>query len=139
MILCKNISKENSKESALYNGKENGISFSRQITEELNCVFDLSFFPFDTQTCSIFLKVGNEEIHLIKLVGDKVEFIGNQKLSTFDVIEYEFEDDDAADGIDVKVNIKLKRQIAQQLLTIYLPSTFIVVIAQVIFFGFPNI
>ena len=76
---------------------------------------------------------------MIKLVGDKVEFIGNQKLSTFNVIEYEFEDDDAADGVDVKVNIKLKRQIAQQLLTIYLPSTFIVVIAQVIFFDFPNI
>ena len=45
--------KENLKESALFHGKENSIIYSRQFTEELKCVFDLSFFPFDTQSCSI--------------------------------------------------------------------------------------
>ena len=106
---------------------ENSIIYLRQFIEELKCVFDLSFFPFDTQTCSILLNVGNEEKKLIKLVGVKVDFIGNQKLATFDVRRFELEDD----NVDVKVNIILKRQISQQLLGIYLPSLFIMVIAQV--------
>ena len=127
-------SKENLKESALYSGKENYIVFSRRFTEELNCVFDLSFFPFDTQTCSIYLNVGNEERYLVELIGDNVDYIGNQRLSTFDVIECELENDDTADDVDVKVNVKLKRQISQHLLTTYLPSSFIIVIAQVICF-----
>ena len=128
-------SRENLKESALYDGKENPILFSRQFTEELNCAFDLSFFPFDSQTCSISLNVGNEEIFLIELVGDNVDFIGNQKLSTFDVIRSDLEHNNTSDNVDLKVNIKLKRQISQHLLTIYLPSSFIIVIAQVAFFG----
>ena len=101
----------------------------------MNCVFDLFFFPFDTQTCSISLNVGSKERFLIELVGDNVDFIGNQKLSTFDVIRSELEHNDTSDDVDLKVNIKLKRQISQHLLTIYLPSAFIIVIAQVALLG----
>ena len=68
---------------------------------------------------------------MIKLVGGKVDYIGNQKLSTFDVIRSELEDEDITDDVDVKVNIILKRQISQHLLGIYLPSLFIMIIAQV--------
>ena len=116
-------SRDNLKEFALYDGKENHILFSRQFTEELNCVFDISFFPFDSQTCSISLNVGNEERFLIELVGDNVDFIGNLKLSTFDFIRSYLEHNDTNDDVDLKVNIKLKRQISQHLLTIYLPSS----------------
>ena len=118
-------------ESALYEGKENNIIYLRQFTEKLKCVFDLSFFPFDTQTCSISFKTGNKERNLIKLVGIIVEFSGNKKLSTFDVIRSELEENLLTDDIDLKVNIVLKRQVSQHLLGIYLPSLFIMVIAQV--------
>ena len=124
-------SKEDLKESALYHGKENPIMYKRQFTENLKCGFDLSFFPFDTQKCSISFNIKKREKHLINLVGSHVEFIGNQKLSTFNVIRSELEENDIADDIDVKVNIILKRQISQHLLSIYLPSLFIMVIAQV--------
>ena len=68
---------------------------------------------------------------MIDLIGDNVDFIGNQKLSTFDVIRFELEDKDITKEIDVKVNIILKRQISQHLLSIFLPSLSIMVIAQV--------
>jgi len=127
-------SEENLRESALFHGKENSIVYSRQFTEDFKCVFDLSFFPFDTQSCSISFNVGNKERHFIDLIGKNVDFIGNQKLSTFDLIRFELEDKDITKDIDVKVNIILKRQISQHLLSIYLPSLFIMVIAQATLF-----
>ena len=68
---------------------------------------------------------------MVELIGGNVEFSGNRKLSTFDVIKSELEEKDNAGVIDVKVNIILKRQVSQHLLGIYLPSLFIMVIAQV--------
>ena len=124
-------STEDLQESALYEGKENNIIYLRQFTEKLKCVFDLSFFPFDTQTCSIAFNIGNKESNLIELVGAKVEFSGNKKLSTFDVIRPNVEEKLVADNIDLKVNIVLKRQVSQHILGIYLPSLFIMIIAQV--------
>ena len=53
--------------------------------------FELLFFPFDTQTCSISLTTGNEVQNLITLVGENVDFIGNKELATFDVIGWELE------------------------------------------------
>ena len=123
-------SKESLKESALYHGGENVILYSRQFTEKLKCVFDLSYFPFDTQTCYISFNAGNEERSLIKLVGAHVAFNGRSKLSTFDVIGVELENEDV-DDFDVNVKITLKRQISQHLLSMYLPSLFIMAVAQV--------
>ena len=125
-------STENLQESALYDGKENNIIYLRQFTEKLKCAFDLAFFPFDTQICSIVFNTGKKERNLIELVGIKVEFSGNKKLSTFDVIRSELEENLLTDDIDLKVNIILKRQVSQHLLGIYLPSLFIMIIAQVL-------
>ena len=68
---------------------------------------------------------------MVELIGGNVEFSGNRKLSTFDVIKSEPEEKDNAGVIDVKVNIILKRQVSQHLLGIYFPSLFIMFIAQV--------
>ena len=125
-------SKENLRETALFDGSENPLIYSRQFNIKLKCVFNLAFFPFDTQTCSISLNTGNEERNLIRLVGENVDFIGNRELATFDVIRWELETGGTSSPIDVKMNIILKRKISQHLLGIYLPSIFIMVIAQVI-------
>ena len=69
---------------------------------------------------------------MIKLVGENVDFTGNQELATFDVIRWELEAGGVNSPIDVKINVILKRQISHHLLGIYLPSIFIMVIAQVI-------
>ena len=89
------------------------------------------YFPFDTQTCSITLKAGNEVRNFIKLVGESVEYTGDRELATFNVVRWEIETDEESTDIDVTVNIVLKRQITQHLLGIYLPSIFIMIIAQV--------
>ena len=131
--------KEDLKETALYKGAENPVIYLREFNIKLKCTFHLVFFPFDTQTCSITLKAGTEVRNSIQLVGETVNFTGDRELATFNVIGWELETDEVSSDIDVKVNIVLKRQIAQHLLGIYLPSIFIMIIAQVrICDGFQN-
>ena len=123
--------KEDLKETALYKGAENLVIYLREFNIQLKCTFHLVYFPFDTQTCSITLKAGNELRNFIKLVGESVEYTGDRELATFNVVRWEIETDEESTDIDVKVNIVLKRQITQHLLGIYLPSIFIMIIAQV--------
>ena len=77
------------------------------------------------------MNAANVERKLIRLVGADIAFTGKKELATFDVVKFEVEDDERIDDIDVKVNIILRRRIAQHLLGIYLPSSFIMAISQV--------
>ena len=127
-------SSEHFTETSLFDGKENPIIYFRQFHVRLRCVFDLSFFPFDTQTCHIILNAGSEVSNLISLVGENVEFVGKTDLATFYVKHWEMKTDESKKKNEVKVNIILKRKISQHLLRIYIPSLFIMIIAQVTLF-----
>ena len=50
----------NLEETAQYKGDENPIVYSRELDLEFKCSFILTYFPFDTQTCTIELKAGNK-------------------------------------------------------------------------------
>ena len=82
--------------------------------------------------CTIKLKAGNKVSNFIQLVPKHLDFIGSKKLATFRAKEWTFETATSSDdGFDIRVKILLKRRIKQHLLGIYLPSLFIMIIAQV--------
>ena len=118
-------------ETAYFDGSENPVFYSRKFGVKLKCSFNLIYYPFDKQTCSIALAAGNKVRNFIKLVGETIEFTGPRKLATFHVIKWSFETEAKISDVDVKVNIFLQRQVSQHLLGIYLPSLFIMAIAQV--------
>ena len=118
-------------ETAYFSGTENPIIYSRKFNEKFKCSFNLRFFPFDTQHCFIALSAGNKVRNFIRLVGKSLEFTGKKKLATFNVINWTMETDSSTSEVDVKVNIYFKRRLAQHFLGIYLPSIFIMSVAQV--------
>ena len=122
--------RDNIRETALFKGSENSITYFREFNVKLKCTFNLAHYPFDTQTCSVSLKAGNEVRNFIELVGEAVEFTGKEELATFDVLGCQLEVE-KEEEIDVKINIILKRQVSQHILGIYLPSLFIMIVAQV--------
>ena len=113
-------------ETAYYPGSSNQIEYSRKFNLKFKCIFKLGYFPFDTQTCFIKLEVGSKVRNFIKLIGESVDFVGEKELATFDV-DYCSIDSDS----DVKVKILFRRQISQYMFGVYLPSLFIMMIAQV--------
>ena len=118
-------------ETAFYDGAENPIFYSRKFNLKLKCDFKLGYFPFDTQTCFITLNAGNKVKSFIKLIGETVYFIGERELATFYVVNWNLEAAPMDNDIDVQVNIFFKRQISQYVFGVYIPSLFIMVIAQV--------
>ena len=118
-------------ETAYFSGMENPIFYSREFNKKFKCNFNLRFFPFDTQNCFIALTAGNKVRHFIRLVGKSLDFTGDTKLATFHVINWTLETDSSSSEVDVKVNIYFKRRLAQHFLGIYLPSIFIMTVAQV--------
>ena len=57
------LSTENEVEDvAYYKGSENSLQYSRDFHLVFNCEFDLHDFPFDTQMCTILLKIDQKEI-----------------------------------------------------------------------------
>ena len=122
-------------EIAYFTGSENPIFYSRELSVKLKCDFDLSYFPFDTQTCFIALTAGSKVRNFIELVGESVAFRGPRSLATFKVVNWNLETEMINPDIDIKVNVKLKRQITNHLLEIYMPSLFIIAIAQVSMMG----
>ena len=122
---------ENLKETALYDGAENPIIYSRELSPALECTFDLTYFPFDKQTCSIILTVGIEHVNFVRLLALELSFSGEKSLPNFNVLRWNFET--LMEGRIVKASVELKRKVAQHLLGIYLPSLFLIIIAQVFF------
>ena len=115
------------RETAYFTGRRNPILFSRELHLKLKCDFKLNYFPFDTQVCLIVMVPGYKEKNFIKFRGESVHFTGEKELLTFDVVHTEFKTTDNK----IEVRIHLKRQIAQYVLGIYVPSLFIMVAAQV--------
>ena len=115
------------RETAYFDGFENPILFSRELQMRLKCAFQLNYFPFDTQICSVVMVPGYKERNFIKLIGDSVYFSGKKQVLTFEVIDTKIKTGDT----NIEVKIYLKRQISQYLLGIYGPSLLIMVAAQV--------
>ena len=115
------------RETAYFRGSENPILFSREMQLKLKCAFQLNYFPFDTQICSVVLVPGFKERNFIKLIGENVDFLGKKKLLTFEVVRTMI----VTSETEIKVKIYLKRQISQYILGIYGPSLLIMVAAQV--------
>ena len=82
---------ENLKETALYDGAENPIIYSRELSPALECTFDLTYFPFDKQTCSIILTVGIEHVNFVRLLALELSFSGEKSLPNFNVFRWNFE------------------------------------------------
>ena len=118
-------------ETAHYHGSENPLVYSRDFDLEFKCSFNITYFPFETQTCKIELKAGNKIRNFIYLVPEDFSFVGDDVLATFYVDDFWIEMDSSSSDVDVRVKIVLKRRLSQHLLGIYLPSLCIIIIAQV--------
>ena len=133
MILIDRLSDHEIEESDLYestyfSGSKNPITYSRIYSLDFLCKFELERFPFDTQICKIEIGPTNKELNFVKLNPKKFEYTGPLEMLTYTVLESQMME--SAPG-SVTVTLKLKRMVSRHLLSTYLPSLCILIIAQV--------
>ena len=114
-------------ETAHFMGSGNPISMSRIYTMDFLCRFQLQKYPFDTQTCRIVLSPVEKDLDFLDLRPFNITYSGPQKMMTYTVMNYKIE----RQGKLVVVTFKFKRMVSRQILSTFLPSVCILIIAQV--------
>ena len=122
---------EEMEEIAYYKGSENSLQYSRDFFLRFKCHFELHYYPFDSQICTILMKKPSKVDKFVKLNPYQLEYTGPLDMAEFFIIGYNMVAGNFSDKFDIKVEMKMKRRISQHLLSTYLPSLCILIIAQV--------
>ncbi len=115
----------------LYDGKENPITLSRVYSERFLCEFDMSVYPFDTQTCRVvFVMKGNAD-NLVQLLAKKLDYLGPRELTIYFVKDLKIFSKilHPAEIQSVIVELSFGRRILSTILTTYLPTFLICLVS----------
>ena len=75
--------KTNHEETYLYDGKDNPITFSRIYDIEFLCEYNMAWYPFDIQKCSMEFKPDGNTGEYIQLIKHQFRYLGKQELSVY--------------------------------------------------------
>ena len=106
----------------IYKGSENKISMSRIYNIEFFCDYDMRWYPFDTQTCFMVLKLGGGADKLVSLSPGDLEYLGPEELTQYYVKKYMIEEMSLNDINVLRVSITFGRRLLGTILTVYLPT-----------------
>ena len=83
------LSSENEMEEiAYYKGSENSLQYSRDFYLRFKCQFELQYYPFDTQTCTILLKRPSRERKFLKYMARNLDYSGPLGLAEFVITKF---------------------------------------------------
>ena len=117
-------------ETAYFPAAENPLTYSKIFSLDFKCSFELRRYPFDTQTCQIEMAAIFMELKFVKLIPSKLRYIGPVEMLTYSVVDYHIGEANEPSG-SLRVTLQLKRMVSRHLLSTYLPSLCILIIAQV--------
>ena len=63
-------------EGILYDGKDNDLLMSAKFEEDFSCSYDLKYYPFDSQLCTIDLAIPYPQQNVVRLVPGKITYTG---------------------------------------------------------------
>ena len=112
-------------EGKLFKGSENYLLYERSYMKTFVCEFNMEMYPFDTQRCIIDLRVKPKDESFIDLIVGDLALERNNELMQYMIIKYEMQNKRSS---SVRLSLTLGRKVLSQMLTIYLPSTLIIIV-----------
>ena len=110
-----------------YKGSEHKIVRHQQYTYFWRCLFDLKWYPFDRQLCTMWMKMPKHNRNFVRLNSEKIEYKGNKaELKEYSVDEILF--CSAAKGTKLVVLVNLGRPLLGSILTIFIPTFLLLLI-----------
>ena len=120
--------RRNLHEALVYEGNENPLVFSEILDESLSCDFELTYYPFDTQTCSVILRVPILKRSVIDLIPGKCEALEKITLSQYNILGMENRVGGRHNDT-LACDITLKRNPAFHIVATYLPTLTLMITA----------
>ena len=110
---------ENTENNYIYSGDVNYMEYDRFYSQVLECNFDLRWYPFDFQTCSIDIKPTSDLNDLVKLEADNFDYEGPPDLTEYNIKRIELKKENES---TLKVEIIIRRRLLSLILTTFLPT-----------------
>ena len=122
--------REENKETRVYQGDENPLVSKRKYTITFTCNFNLKDYPFDIQRCFMYFKLKEPTKDQAMILMRNVFYTGDKELLEYRVQNTSFENNiDEEDSYSVaRIEIVLKRRVGNQLLSTYLPTASLLLI-----------
>ena len=112
----------------IYKGSENSISLTRLYNIEFFCDYNMRWYPFDTQTCNMVMKLGGGVEKLVSLTPGILEYLGPEELTQYYVKDYTISEKTLNNAKGLSVSITFGRRLLGTILTVYLPTVLLNVI-----------
>ena len=108
----------------MFNGFENFMRLTKEYTVSWICQFDMFWYPFDTQTCSMEFYS-----HTAVILPNNLTYIGLRQFSAYDIPNVQMCSAIFNGRHGVKVKIGLGRRLIGNILTVFLPSLILITIS----------
>ena len=107
----------------IYEGKENPLKIQTQLSTIFFCDFDMQFYPFDTQECSI--EIMSKELN-VELITGSLDYSGPRYMfSQYRMLSRKMEPMKKGTRDGVRASFKIQRGILTSILTTFLPTLMI--------------
>ena len=110
-----------------FKGSEHKIVRTQKYTYFWRCVYGMRWFPFDRQTCKMWMRTPKHYQDFVRLHPEKIEYQGNKdELTEYTVDNIAF--CSQKDGKRLVFEVALSRPLISSVLTIYIPTSLLLVI-----------
>ena len=121
--------KSNFRNTRLFKGSENVIVYQRQATVKWVCDFDMRWYPFDNQKCTIEMFSSQSSVTMIP---SSVDYLGQKELTQHIVRGVTICSAIIKGKSGVIVEVVLGRPLFGTTLTVFMPTTILLVLSQMV-------
>ncbi|XP_037779746.1 glycine receptor subunit alpha-2-like [Penaeus monodon] len=123
----------------IFSGRENSLQMSQLYHVTYTCEFDLVMFPFDSQVCSLRFTMVSASAPYLRLTASRALYTGQKDLIEYTIRNVSVEEGTDGDFSAVTVYVRFSRRYEFYLLTLYIPTTLLILIAYSTFYFNPVI
>ena len=106
----------------VFRGAENEITYSRVYSITFYCNYQMAWYPFDTQTCTMKMVFDGVLDNYANLLAGVLEFSGEKELTQYFIQDYRIKQETIQDMAAVVVYITLGRRLLGTFLTVFFPT-----------------
>ena len=122
------IDREVNEDIEMFSGAENNITFSRVYSIKFFCEYQMQWYPFDQQTCSMQLIMDGVLDNYADLLPGILAFSGKRELTQYFVKEFTIQEEKILSKKAVVISVTFGRRLLGIFLTIFFPTILLNVI-----------
>ena len=122
------ISSETNEDILVYKGSENEIRMYRIYEIDFLCDYQMHYYPFDVQLCTMDLIIDGNTAKFIDLLPGNLTYSGSVDMAQYYIMSHDIFTSEIKGKNGVKVSITLGRRLLGTILTVYTPTVLLNII-----------